>query len=137
MATRLSTSRRGPRTSQSDGSRRFEPPTHLGHALASEWTKIRSVRSTGWCLAMMFTGIVVIGVLNVFVAKDTVRQGEDTLGLGISGFLIGQIPVITLGVLAVTSEYGTGMIRTTLTVSPRRTRMLTAKALVLSALVLS
>ncbi|GAA0700662.1 ABC transporter permease subunit [Kitasatospora atroaurantiaca] len=108
----------------------------LGHALASEWTKIRSVRSTVWNLAAMFTFILGVGALAVVFSDGTVQPGDDILGLGMGGFFIGQIPVIALGVLTISSEYGTGMIRSTLTACPRRARMLTAKALVFFALVL-
>jgi len=123
------------------GTARFTSPlpverAHLGHALASEWTKIRSVRSTVWTLAAMFVFIVGIGTLAVQFSVGTVKPGDDILGLGLGGFFVGQIPVIALGVLTISSEYGTGMIRSTLAACPRRARMLTAKALVFFALVL-
>ncbi|AXI79491.1 ABC transporter permease [Peterkaempfera bronchialis] len=107
----------------------------LSHALASEWIKIRSVRSTVWTLALMTCFIVGIGGLAVLFANGRTRQGDDLLGLGFGGFLIGQLAVIALGVLTISSEYGTGMIRTTLTACPQRARMLTAKALVFFGLV--
>lgn len=115
---------------------RFEPRTHLGHAVASEWVKLRSVRSTQWCLALVLFFVVGIGALSGVFVLDAVRPGDDVLSLGIGGFLIAQVPVITLGVLCISGEYGTGMMATALTVSPRRTRMLTAKALVLGGTVL-
>lgn len=110
---------------------------HLGHALAAEWTKIRSVRSTIWTLLMMAGFILGIGGLAVFYSRDSVRPGDDILSLGLGGFLIGQVAVIALGVLTVSSEYGTGLIRTTLTACPRRARVLTAKAMVFFTLVLT
>ncbi|MFV0127735.1 ABC transporter permease subunit [Streptomyces sp. HMX112] len=110
---------------------------HLGDALASEWTKIRSVRSTLWTLGVMILLMVGIGVLSAVAvaAADVDLGGEPVLGLGFYGVLLGSICVITLGVLTITSEYGTGMIRTTLTACPSRVRVLTAKAIVFFLLV--
>lgn len=123
-------------TSERLTSERFEPRTHLGHAIASEWVKLRSVRSTHWCVALVFLFVVGFGALSCLFALDVAKPGDDVLSLGMGGFLIAQVPVITLGVLCVSGEYGTGMIRTALTVSPRRTRLLSAKALVLGVTVL-
>ncbi|MFJ9467231.1 ABC transporter permease subunit [Streptomyces caniferus] len=110
-------------------------PTHLGHALASEWTKIRSVRSTIWTLGVMLLLIVGIGLL-ASLAAGSDREMDPLLGVGFVGVLLGSLCVITLGVLSISSEYGTGMIRTTLTASPSRIRLLTAKALVFFTLAL-
>ncbi|MDQ0993091.1 ABC transporter permease subunit [Streptomyces sp. V3I7] len=106
--------------------------THLGHALASEWTKIRSVRSTVWTL-----GVFVVLVLGVGLAAGALIAStssdlstENALGFGFFGLLLGSMPIITLGVLTTASEYGTGMIRTTMTACPSRVRVLTAKAIV-------
>ncbi|WP_033821491.1 ABC transporter permease subunit, partial [Kitasatospora sp. MBT63] len=100
-------------------------------------TKIRSLRSTVWSLGVMFVLVAGVGALAVAFSQDNTRPGDDILGLGLGGFMVGQIPVITLGVLTISSEYGTGMIRSTLTACPRRARILTAKALVFSALALA
>ncbi|MGE7078772.1 ABC transporter permease subunit [Staphylococcus capitis] len=108
--------------------------THLGNALASEWTKIKSVRSTIWTLSVMVGLVVGIGFLTSASTSDTDYQSVPTTLPGFFGALLGQLCVITLGVLVVTSEYGTGMIRTTFTASPARARVLTAKALVFFAL---
>jgi ABC-type transport system involved in multi-copper enzyme maturation permease subunit len=104
----------------------------LGDAIASEWTKIRSVRSTVWTLGVMVVLLVGIGLLTAFVVSISDAPMDDTpvLSLGFFGVLLGSICVITLGVLTIASEYSTGMIRTTLTACPSRARMLTAKALV-------
>ncbi|WP_055588123.1 ABC transporter permease [Streptacidiphilus griseoplanus] len=110
---------------------------HLGHALAAEWTKIRSVRSTVWTLLLMAGFILGVGGIAVLYSRGSTKPGDDFLSLGFGGFLIGQISVIALGVLTISSEYGTGLIRTTLTACPQRLRMLTAKALVFFALVLT
>lgn len=108
--------------------------THLGHALASEWTKIRSVRSTMWTLGVFVLLVVGIGLsvaaLIAANASDGSLGGESPLGFGFFGLLLGSICIITLGVLTTASEYGTGMIRTTMTACPSRGRVLAAKAIV-------
>ncbi|MGA4839577.1 ABC transporter permease [Streptomyces sp. G45] len=104
--------------------------THLGHALASEWTKIKSVRSTMWTIGIFL--ILVVGVGLLIAAKTEDRDFVDvpfTVPAFI-GLVLGQICLITLGVLVTSSEYGTGMIRTTFTASPQRHRVLTAKILI-------
>ncbi|AWW37501.1 ABC transporter permease subunit [Streptomyces cadmiisoli] len=111
--------------------------THLGHAVASEWTKIRSVRSTMWTLGVFVLLVVGIGLLaGALVANDPGEGGigdENPLSLGFFGLLLGSMCVITLGVLTTASEYGTGMIRTTMTACPTRGRVLAAKSLVFFA----
>ncbi|MGW0980059.1 ABC transporter permease [Streptomyces xiamenensis] len=106
---------------------------HLGHALLSEWTKIRTVRSTMWTLAVMF--VLTVGIGSLFALA---LSGEEYVGLPLLsgtffGLMLGQICVMTLGVLVISSEYGTGMMRTTLTASPQRGRVLLAKVLVFFA----
>ncbi|WP_250400792.1 ABC transporter permease [Streptomyces cellostaticus] len=109
--------------------------THLGHALASEWTKIKSVRSTMWTLGVFVLLVVGIGLLaGVAVRGSGDLSGQSPLTLGFFGLLIGIMCVITLGVLTTASEYGTGMIRTTTTACPSRGRVLAAKAIVFFAL---
>ncbi|MGQ4485249.1 ABC transporter permease [Streptomyces sp. 372A] len=107
-------------------------PATLGDAIASEWTKIRSVRSTMWTLGVMTALLLVIGVLAAVAVSASDAELNDTpvLSLGFFGVLLGTICVITLGVMTIASEYGTGMIRTTLTACPSRGRVLGAKALV-------
>jgi hypothetical protein len=106
--------------------------THLGHAIASEWTKIRSVRSTMWTLGVFVLLVIGIGVAaGALVANSSSELGgENPLGLGFFGLLLGSMCIITLGVLTTASEYGTGMIRTTMTACPSRGRVLAAKAIV-------
>ncbi|MFF5437474.1 ABC transporter permease [Streptomyces achromogenes] len=108
--------------------------THLGHALASEWTKIRSVRSTMWTLGVFVLLVVGIGLAaGALVSANSSSadmDGENPLTLGFFGLLLGSICIITLGVLTTASEYGTGMIRTTMTACPSRARVLAAKSIV-------
>ncbi|CAM5420381.1 MULTISPECIES: ABC transporter permease [Streptomyces] len=111
--------------------------THLGHALASEWTKIRSVRSTMWTLGVFVLLVVGIGLLiGTLVEANSDSgslSGDNPLAFGLFGLLLGSICVITLGVLTTASEYGTGMIRTTMTACPSRARVLAAKSIVFFA----
>ncbi|MEU8709498.1 ABC transporter permease [Streptomyces sp. NPDC048565] len=104
----------------------------LGDAIASEWTKIRSVRSTMWTLGVMIVLLVGVGLLVALAvnASDAPLGDTPVLSIGFFGVLPATICVITLGVLTISSEYGTGMIRTTLTACPSRVRMLTAKSVV-------
>ncbi|WP_328553366.1 MULTISPECIES: ABC transporter permease [unclassified Streptomyces] len=107
--------------------------THLGHALNSEWTKIKSVRSTMWTLGTFL--LLVIGIGFLVAAQTTQEDFQDTPYTipAFFGLMLGQICLITLGVLVVSSEYGTGMIRTTFTASPQRYRVLAAKLIIFFA----
>ncbi|MEV8004080.1 ABC transporter permease [Streptomyces parvus] len=111
-------------------------PATLGDAIASEWTKLRSVRSTVWTLGVMVALMLTLGVGTALLlaANDTNLAGEPSLAMGFFGVLLGSICVITLGVLTIGSEYSTGMIRTTLTACPSRVRVLAAKAIVFFSL---
>jgi ABC-2 type transport system permease protein len=105
-------------------------PTTLGHALRSEWTKIRTVRSTMWTLGVMMVLVVGIDLLIVVPISHDNDPTTPVLAAGLFGLMLGQVAVLTLGVLVITSEYGTGMIRTTFTACPQRGRVLAAKAAV-------
>ncbi len=104
----------------------------LADAILSEWTKIRSVRSTMWTLGTMIVLTLGIGFLAAGLASstDSAINGTPLPIFGLYGVMLGIICVITLGVLAISVEYGTGLIRTTLTACPARARVLTAKAIV-------
>ncbi|WP_405588069.1 ABC transporter permease [Streptomyces sp. NBC_01190] len=104
--------------------------TRLSHALLSEWTKIRSVRSTVWTLGVMLVLVIGINLLVLIPISRSSDTDIPVLAPGLFGLLLGQLAIITLGVLVITSEYGTGMIRTTLTSCPQRSRVLAAKAIV-------
>lgn len=106
-------------------------------SLRAEWTKAVTLRSTGW----MLLGIVALTVLvsaaaTATVSCDSARCGQDATKLSLMGIQAGQVVVAILAVLSIGDEYGTGMIHTTLLALPRRARMLAAKAVVVSALVL-
>jgi ABC-2 family transporter protein len=105
---------------------------HLGDALIAEWTKIRTLRSTLWTLGVLIVLVVGLGVLLAWVVA-VASSGPETrtpLILGFVGVQLATLCVITLGVMTVSSEYGTGLIRTTLTACPSRSRVLAAKSIV-------
>jgi ABC-2 type transport system permease protein len=105
-------------------------------ALRAEWIKFWTVRSTFWSTAMLFVlGAGLTTLVCGLAAKDIASGAAgDPPGAFITwGMMIAQITAIVLGTLAVTSEYGTGMIRATLAATPRRGAVLAAKALVVSA----
>jgi hypothetical protein len=104
--------------------------------LSSEWTKLRSVRSTYWTAAFAVLASIGLGAIICARTADDIRHGrQDAEGLdatltSLSGLYIAQVAVGVLGVLTISSEYGTGMIRATLCAIPRRRTMLAAKGAV-------
>jgi ABC-2 type transport system permease protein len=109
----------------------------LREALHAEWTKLRTVPSTGWLLLTLIALTVGASALATAVVKCPASCGEDTTKLSLTGILPGQAAVAVLAVLVMSSEYSSGMIRTTLTAVPRRATALAAKAIVLTGAVLA
>ena len=112
----------------------------FGDALRSEFTKIKSTRSTYWTLLALVVVCVGIGAL-VCVGTASHPQGVsptnfDATQQSLAGLYVGQLVIAVLGALTITSEYSTGMIRTTLSVQPRRGVVFAAKALVFAAVTL-
>jgi ABC-2 type transport system permease protein len=114
-----------------------------GNVLASEWTKIRSVRSTYWTLfsaAAMTIGLSAI-ICAVYVGQWAHMSAKSKVGfnpasLSLTGGVLAQLAIAILGVLVITSEYGSGMIRTTFAAVPQRRLVLAAKATVFTAVTL-
>jgi ABC-2 type transport system permease protein len=101
--------------------------------LRSELVKIRSTRSTYWTLLAMVVVTIAIGALASFAAAHNVDGGGryfDPTNRSLDGLYLGQLVIAALGALTITSEYSTGMIRTSLTVMPRRGVVFAAKAVV-------
>lgn len=126
------TSPSGARTAATYSSPLPTPRPHLGHALASEWTKMVSVRSTLWTLGSLVATVVGFGLLFVVQTRDQDYAEISFTTPALFGLLVGQLAVIVLGVLTITSEHATGLARTTFTAAPDRHRVLTAKYLVFS-----
>jgi ABC-2 type transport system permease protein len=114
--------------------------------MRSEWTKLRSVRSTLWALGTLVVATIGFTSLLTWLAStqwDTFTavqkaavQADPTGQILGSGFQFSQLAICVLGVLVMTSEYSTGTIRASLLAVPRRTPMLAAKSLVFGLLVL-
>jgi ABC-2 type transport system permease protein len=112
-------------------------------ALHAEWTKLRTLSSTTWTLAA--TAVLTIAVSTAASAAyrcapgfcSSSATGADPAKIALTGLYIGQVLVAVLGVLVVGGEYGSGMIRVTLSAMPRRLHMLVAKALVFTGVVLA
>ncbi|WP_381794050.1 ABC transporter permease subunit [Streptomyces niveus] len=111
--------------------------------LQSEWTKIRTVSSTIWTLAVAFIVTVAMGVaLSALLSStfDDLSQAErgtfDPTFVSFSGMILGQLAMVVFGVLVVGSEYSSGMIRTSLAAVPQRGAFLFSKLAVAGALAL-
>ncbi len=109
----------------------------LREAVHAEWTKLRTVSSTGWLLLTVIVVTVGFSVLETVVTKCPASCSYDTTKLSLTGVLVSQAVVAVLAVLMMTGEYSSGMIRITLTAVPRRTTALAAKAIVLTGVVLA
>lgn len=111
--------------------------------LASEWTKLRSVRSTPLSL-LAAAAVAVLGGLfsatgrahDYATLSAADKLAFDPVNLSFDGLAFAQLAFGLLGVLAVSSEYTTGQIRTTFTAEPRRRRVLAAKAAITSVVAL-
>ena len=97
--------------------------------LRSEWGKLRSIRTTFWSLIITVVAMVGIGAIVAAVHTGTRSgRGFDALSGTFTGVLLAQLAIGVLGVLTVTSEYSTGMIRSTFIAAPQRRAVIMAKA---------
>jgi ABC-2 type transport system permease protein len=114
----------------------------LGTAGSSEWIKIRTLRSTWWTLLATVLFVAGLGTLFSAVHAHQFNNGNidfelirDPTQVSLRGIFLGQLAIGVLGVLAISGEYTTGMIRASLTALPRRWPVLAAKAAVLGGLI--
>jgi hypothetical protein len=121
-------------------------PAGFGHLLLSEWTKIRSVRSTVWSLIIYVIATLGLSALFTWLTVHAMQTGRAErrghalltdpasfiLGTGL-GF--GQLAIAVLGVLIMTTEYSTGVIRASLLAVPTRLPVLVAKGVIFAALI--
>ncbi len=120
--------------------RRPEAPRPID-TLRGEWTKLRSVRSTPVTLAVIAILVVGLSGLITLAVVSNHRHGQrvvsDPVGILQSAWFLGLLAYMVLGVLVMTSEYSSGLIGPTLLATPKRLRVLSAKAIVfaLTALV--
>ena len=104
------------------------------HVARSEWTKLWSLRSTRWSLLAAVAAIVGLGIL--VAAVQTGRWAQlspeerarfDSIDFGVGGYHLALLAIGVLGVLVISGEYSTGMIRSSLMAVPRRLPVLWAK----------
>jgi ABC-2 type transport system permease protein len=116
-----------------------QPTGHYGLAnlVASEWTKLRTVRSTMWTLGLLVVlgiGLSALATAETAAHWSTMSFGQqatfDATRTSLIGVFFGQLIIGILGVLVVSAEYGTGTIRATFAAAPRRPLVLVAKAAV-------
>jgi ABC-type transport system involved in multi-copper enzyme maturation permease subunit len=104
--------------------------------LRSEWTKIRSVRSTMGTLAVTALLTVGLGALLSFASVSSANgpiPASDAIQSSLLGIMLASVSIATLGVLVISGEYRTGSIRTSFMAVPKRLRLLTGKIVVFTA----
>lgn len=109
--------------------------------LASEWIKIRSVRST-WIIAVatvvVTTMVSLLGINGLMADWQAGLPADfDPVGNSFKGILVGQILIGTLGAQTITSEYATGQIISSLTITPKRGTLLATKLAVVAFVALA
>ncbi|MFI9563150.1 ABC transporter permease [Streptomyces rishiriensis] len=112
--------------------------------IRSEWTKIRSVASTVWTLSLAVVVTVALGMLISALSNNDFdhmsrndRLSFDPTFISFAGMSLGQLAMIVFGVLVVSNEYSTGMIRTSLAAVPQRGVFLFSKIAVAGGLALA
>jgi ABC-2 type transport system permease protein len=115
----------------------------LAGTIRSEFTKLRSVRSTYWTIAALvivsvgFAAIAGFAIANNIHNNPVNKAGMDATQASLGAFFeLGQLIIAVLGVLTITSEYSTGMVRTSLTAMPRRGTVYAAKLIVITTVTL-
>src|SRR3954470_15030023 len=105
--------------------------------LRSEWTKLRSLRSTAWSLAAAFVFTIALADIAAAVVVNhwPHMQAHDraefhALDVAQVGVQLAQLAIGVLGVLLITAEYSTGMIRASMTAVPKRLPVLAGKAVI-------
>jgi ABC-2 type transport system permease protein len=114
----------------------------MGGALRAEWTKLRTMPGAGWALLALIGLTVGLGVLVTATTEPSTGCGaaacaQDPALLCLTGVTLGQLGAVLLGVLVMSTEYDSMMIRSTLASQPRRGMVLVAKAVVMTAAVLA
>src|SRR5215470_7822231 len=123
----------------------YQRPQRVTQArvLRSEWTKLRTQPSVFWALLATMILIAGFGIVYSLVRETRPPHGAaaiasfDPAGVSLSGVQLAQIAVGVLGVLLITSEYASGLIRTTLAAVPRRLPVLWGKAVLVTAATLA
>jgi ABC-type transport system involved in multi-copper enzyme maturation permease subunit len=115
----------------------------LRGVIASEFTKLRSVRSTYWTIAsLVIVSVGIAAIAGFGIASNIHNQPWNKAGTDatqaslIAFFELGQLIIAVVGAMSITSEYSTGMIRTSLTAMPRRGTVYLGKLIVLTSVTL-
>lgn len=112
------------------------PPPRFADVVLSEWTKFRTVRSSFWTLAIgTVLGVGLGAVVSLVSANHYANDPEvhfnwNPTDRSLGSLMLTQLAFAILGVLVVSAEYSTGLIRTTLAAVPNRSRLLAAKVVV-------
>jgi ABC-2 type transport system permease protein len=110
----------------------------MRRALRAEWTKLRTAPGTIWLLLAVVVATGAVGAAaSAAVRCPSGGCAVDPAKTSLTGIALGQAVVAVLAVLAISGEYGTGMIRTTFGAMPRRTIVLAAKAATLIVVVVT
>jgi ABC-2 type transport system permease protein len=113
-------------------------PVTLSRAVASEWLKFRTLRSTLAVLGASVVGLLAIALIVAYNTRHitpNIDANDHVPSSTLQGYYLGQLLIGALGVLFVTGEYSTGMIRSTFAAVPRRLPVLWAKLIVFVAVV--
>jgi ABC-type transport system involved in multi-copper enzyme maturation permease subunit len=111
--------------------------TEVRQLMRAEWIKLRSLRSSKWTIVALIVTTVGLGALisfesashfHTFSASD--KRTWDPTNNSLAGTAFGELAVAVFGVLAITAEYASGTIRSSVAAAPRRTPLLVAKAIV-------
>lgn len=119
------------------------PPARFLDLLAAEWIKFRSVRSSYWALLLAAVPSILVGIL---IAQNVSSNWAnlithpdfkfDSLASSFDGFEFSQLVMGVLGVLVISAEYSSGLIRSTFAATPQRPAVLAAKTLLIGAVAL-
>jgi ABC-2 type transport system permease protein len=113
-------------------------PVTLPRVIRSEWIKFWTLRSTWAVLGTAIVGMIALGLVVAYNTRHLTSnlQANDTSpSATLQGYYLGQLLIGALGVLFVSGEYSTGMIRSTLVAVPRRFPVLWAKLAVFVSVV--
>jgi ABC-2 type transport system permease protein len=125
-----------PEASSGDRLRVESEPVNTRRAISSEWIKFKTLRSTWAVLGAAVVAMVLVGLIVAYNTRHltSALQANDIAPSGpLQGFYLGQLLMGSLGVLFVSGEYSTGMIRSTLAAVPKRIPVLWAKLVVFVA----
>ncbi len=115
------------------------PRGHYGltNVARMEWIKLRSLRSTRWGLAILAASTIGFAILVLSIVSGhwvhmsaADKASFDPTNQGFTGLIIGQLVIAVLGVLTITSEFSSGLVRATFAAVPRRPLVLAAKVVV-------